>query len=136
MQTDSEIKTDNLTADEVSGLLTGYVPYNIWITKHYPDSVSAYMNCHEAVLRMVARFPELVAVRGHVYVGINYRTHWWCVAPDGEIVDPTAHQWANKVLKYDPWEGEEPLGKCLECGEYTYGSNGGQLYLCARCLGT
>ena len=141
MQTDSELKTNNLQADQVSSLLTDYAPtllqkYKDWISLKYPDKDSAYMNCHEAVLKLMVDFPELEAVPGYVYVGLNYRPHWWCVLPSGEIVDPTAHQWESKILKYDSWEGEEPIGKCLECGAYSYQSKGGQMYLCENCLGT
>lgn len=46
---------------------------------------------------------------------------WWCV--DGTmVVDPTASQFFGLVEKYEEFDpdihGAEPVGKCLNCGEY------------------
>lgn len=83
--------------------------------------------CAEATLAMVAAFPELRRVRGHVFLmgTAKQPAHWWCVDPDGRIVDPTAHQYPN-LVGYDEWiEGEEePVGRCANCGGYIYASSG------------
>ena len=109
--------------------------YDKWIAKHYPTPESTHMKCHEAVTAMATAFLDLRVVKGHVYVGLDYRPHWWCVTAFGEIVDPTAHQWEKGIMRYDAWVGEEPIGKCLECGEYSFKSKGGDMYLCAECMG-
>lgn len=65
-------------------------------------------------------FPELRRVRGHYYCPIagRERTHWWCVAPDGSIVDPTASQFPSAGAgEYREYDGPEPSGKCLYCGD-------------------
>lgn len=78
--------------------------------------------CGSATEDMVATFPELRRVRGHY----GYHTHWWCVTPDGEIVDPTAKQFPPG-LEYKEYTGPDPVGKCMWCGElvwnYDYGSS-------------
>lgn len=40
---------------------------------------------------MVEAFPELKRVRGHYHCPwlSKAQPHWWCVDPDGNIVDPT-----------------------------------------------
>ena len=67
--------------------------------------------CATASAAMVAVFPELRRVRGH-YNGVP---HWWCVAPDGTIVDPTARQFVPGGT-YVEYHGPDPLGKCMNCG--------------------
>lgn len=98
-------------------------PYREWIEQH-PWGAG---QCAEATTAMVAAFPELRRVRGHVFLMGTAKTptHWWCVAPDGEVVDPTRHQFPN-LVGYDEWtEGsEEPVGRCCECGGYIYASSG------------
>jgi hypothetical protein len=100
--------------------------YQSWISEHYPDA-SGYGKCHEATEELVAAFPELRRVRGFYLCGVwGQREHWWCVAPDGSIVDPTAGQFPSKGFgvysELDPDE-PEPTGKCLDCGEYVYDGN-------------
>jgi hypothetical protein len=74
---------------------------------------------------MVAVFPELRRVRGHYYCPIwGERAHWWLVAPDGLIVDPTAAQFPSLGGgEYVEWEEgrEEPTGICPQCGDHVYG---------------
>ena len=96
----------------------------------YADWISAnvkgdgYGKCHLATLAMVEAFPELQRVRGHYFCWTwGVREHWWCVAPDGSIVDPTIAQFPSKGAgEYEPWiEGtKEPTGRCPECGGYCY----------------
>lgn len=97
--------------------------YAEWIQ----NNAYGYGQCVEATVAMVAAFPELRRVRGHVFLmgASSVPTHHQCVAPDGAIVDPTASQFPNLVA-YDEWvEGdEEPVGKCCNCGEYIYPSIG------------
>ena len=71
--------------------------------------------CASATDTMVKAFPELRQVRGH-YDGI---AHWWCVAPDGSIVDPTAEQFLPGGA-YVEYHGPDPLGKCMYCGDYVW----------------
>lgn len=80
--------------------------------------------CASLSQQMVDAFPELKRVRGH-YIDPLWgpREHWWCVAPDGSIVDPTASQFPTKGGgTYVPHvEGSpEPTGKCLDCGGYCF----------------
>jgi hypothetical protein len=97
--------------------------YGAWIAAHgYGRG-----QCAEATEAMVAAFPELQRVRGHVVLlGRAKRpTHWWCITPDGAIVDPTRSQFPG-LVGYDEWtEGaEEPVGRCCNCSEYIYPSSG------------
>jgi hypothetical protein len=107
------------------------VTYDEWILKHWHGRARG--RCAEATIAMVVAFPELRRVRGH-YDGAE---HWWCVAPDGSVVDPTASQfWNNGLGEYIAWiEGsEEPVGKCINCGEYSWASKGGNRSVCSvRC---
>ena len=61
--------------------------------------------------------PTLTLVRGHYYCPVwnIEEPHWWCVKPDGTIVDPTALQFGSKGLGiYTPFDGIVP---CSECGK-------------------
>jgi len=73
--------------------------------------------CKEMSEDMIAKNPELKLVRGHYYCPIWNRDepHWWCVAPDGTIVDPTARQFPSKGMgMYTPFNG---IIECDECGK-------------------
>ncbi|MBK9952853.1 MAG: hypothetical protein IPP10_15500 [Candidatus Competibacteraceae bacterium] len=109
--------------------------YQTWIEEHYPTPESARLHCAEATAAMITKFPELRRVRGHAFIGLSFRTHWWCVASDGTIVDPTAHQWALLPLQYNviPNDAEEPHGKCYECGVLLFRSKGDDSYYCMGC---
>lgn len=95
--------------------------YLNWISEHVPN---AYGKCSEVTLSMVNAFPELRRVRGWYYCIIwGERMHWWCVAPNGEIIDPTAEQFPSKGsgVYVEHEEGQPlPTGKCPNCGEYCY----------------
>ena len=71
--------------------------------------------CQGACNEMLLVFPELKKVRGH-YNGIS---HWWCVDPDGNIVDPTAKQFSPGGT-YTEYHGPDPVGKCINCGEWVW----------------
>ena len=109
--------------------------YKDWIDEHYPDKKSAMLQCKEATKLMAEEFPELRRVRGNVMVGVDYRPHWWLVATDGSIVDPTYRQFTN-ISFYE--EHDESMGdshgKCRRCGELLYRSKGDDSYLCRECL--
>ena len=109
--------------------------YQDWIKKYYPTPESAHSQCAEATIKMSLEFPELRRVRGYALVGIDFRAHWWCVTPDGTIVDPTMQQWTLTPLQYDaiPDDTEEPHGKCYECGSLLFRSKGDDSYYCREC---
>jgi len=102
--------------------------YNQWIYKHYPTSVSAYRACEEATKLMAQQFPELKRIRGMIDVEEPYDLpptrvpHWWLETEHSDIVDPTAHQYPTKILKYIPWDESkgEPTGKCPNCGDFCF----------------
>jgi hypothetical protein len=95
--------------------------YRDWIDKNVTEAMG---KCAEVTALMVSQFPELTRVRGHYYCVVwGEREHWWCVATDGSIVDPTASQFPSKGRgHYEPWvEGTpEPTGVCPNCGELVY----------------
>ena len=106
-----------------------------WIAERYPTPESARLQCAEATLAIVGAFPALRRVRGHVMIGVDFRPHWWCVTPENDIIDPTAHQWPTPPVFYDaiPDDAEEPHGKCLYCGDLLYRSRGADSHLCESC---
>lgn len=109
--------------------------YTHWIAECYPTAESASLQCAEATLALVEAFPELRRVRGHAMVGVNERPHWWCITPDGTIIDPTAHQWPTAPVFYEalPDDAEDPHGKCLHCGSLLFRSNGAGAFFCENC---
>lgn len=61
--------------------------------------------------------PTLTLVRGHYYCPIwnTEEPHWWCVRPDGTIVDPSKAQFPSKGLgTYTPFSG---VIECSQCGK-------------------
>ena len=104
--------------------------YLEWINYYYPTKESARLQCEQATIAMQEEFPELKRVRGNVLVGLSYRPHWWLVDNKGVIVDPTANQWETKSIgvQRTSRRWREPLGKCINCGELSYKSRGGQSY--------
>ena len=85
--------------------------------------------CAEQTLRMQKVFSELKRVRGHYHCVVwGERSHWWLVDQKGDIIDPTADQFPSCGGEYVEWEGEEPTGKCPNCGGYCYRGEG----LCSK----
>lgn len=88
---------------------------------------------------MQAAFPELKRVRGHYICPVwGEREHWWLVAPDGSIVDPTRDQFPSRgEFEYVelPADAEEPIGMCANCGGYSYASKGGGDTVCSDACG-
>ena len=106
--------------------------YKAWIRQNYPDYESAYGHCAEATEAMVRAFPELRRASGFYHCPvIGERTHWWCVDPDGGVVDPTAKQFpSNGQFEYQELvQGRDPIpsGKCPNCGGWCYDG----AYLCS-----
>ena len=79
--------------------------------------------CSSATLEMQQAFPELIRKRGHIIIPLSNRRpeHWWLVAPDGTIIDPTEIQFVFIIEYLERNEAEpEPIGKCIQCGRYVY----------------
>jgi hypothetical protein len=96
--------------------------YQAWIAEKLSQG-SSTAKCAAWTAEMVAEFPELKRVRGHVEHSHGRIPHWWCENSEGEIVDPTVAQFEGvAIFAYWPHEdgAPEPTGKCLNCGEYVY----------------
>jgi hypothetical protein len=106
----------------------------------YSEWIAAYLKrnndfvrgkCKEACEEMVKAFPELRIAAGFAHVTWGRDQHFWCVAPDGTIVDPTKSQFQfGVVLNYEELDLNDPatqdrvpIGKCCNCGEETYNSS-------------
>lgn len=58
---------------------------------------------------------EWTLVRGHYDCPIwGERAHWWLVAKDGTIYDPTVFQFPSSIGEYIPFNG---MVGCAECGK-------------------
>ena len=112
--------------------------YSKWITDNYPSTAEAYGQCYNATEEMKKVFPELIQVKGYYHSPLwGVRQHWWLQTTDGEIIDPTQHQFPGiNLLDIPDKENyqeltEEPIGKCINCGklifENEYSSN-----ICSR----
>jgi hypothetical protein len=102
--------------------------YREWIERYVIEQPQGFVRgkCTEATIAMAAAFPELMRVAGFVYCAWGRDEHWWCVAPDGTIVDPTVSQFAGPV-SYEALDLNDPshvaripTGRCPDCGEDTY----------------
>lgn len=111
--------------------------YQEWIDKNVPEDPTG--KCAEVTEAMQEVFPELNRVRGHyicplcVFSSTPIFPHWWLVAPDGQVIDPTAAQFPSKGSGvYEPHDESEPepTGKCHECGNYCYDGN---FFCCENC---
>ena len=112
--------------------------YERWIQNFRNKNMNVVQGmCLEASYAMHKKFPELTVVRGHVKLwdefdeSIYKYPHWWLIAEDGDIVDPTESQFPN-LLEYEQWDESltEPTGKCPNCGNYCFDHK--QL-CCAEC---
>lgn len=76
--------------------------------------------CAEATASMVIAFPELRRACGFAHTAWGEDQHWWCVAPDGKIVDPTKGQfpYVSQYEEVDLADPHRPIptGKCMDCG--------------------
>jgi hypothetical protein len=94
--------------------------YLQWIAEHV--GIDPHGQCKQVTERMAAAFPELRRVRGHYVCPVDGpQPHWWMVTPDGIILDPTKAQFASQSQGvYEPHEGPEPTGTCLNCGTFVF----------------
>lgn len=81
------------------------IRYRQWIDKRYPTTKAALGRGKQAVCAMKEAFPELRITIGFIlHSGAREpQPHWWLVAHDGYIVDPTAVQFSggsNPCLEY------------------------------------
>lgn len=69
---------------------------------YYEEDKSDYLKyrgkCKEFCEELIKQDPTLKLVRGYYFCPIwnTDEPHWWCVKPDGTIVDPTAKQFGSK----------------------------------------
>jgi hypothetical protein len=86
--------------------------------------------CVTFTKRFVERFPHLKRVAGFYGSAepnvefMNATEHWWCVEPDGTIVDPTFEQFRPGDYVYTVFDKTKHvvrLGRCMECGDEIYG---------------
>lgn len=94
--------------------------YEQWISENINEA-TCRNTCRSATAAMQAFFPELECVRGHYVCAVGGSIpHWWCVDPDGEIVDPTVAQFPTRWGEYVPFTGPDPICKCMNCGELVW----------------
>lgn len=79
--------------------------------------------CGKAALEMKSVFPELRVASGFAVDKNGWgHEHWWLVAPDGSVVDPTASQFDvnGGVESYEEYDyrkhGPVRVGRCMNCG--------------------
>lgn len=104
--------------------------YAAWIEAYVARHTNRFVRgkCATATEEMVKAFPELRRVGGFVDVEWGRDQHWWCVAPDGSIVDPTVEQFGLWPVQYEELDLNDPAtrariptGKCMDCGHEVYG---------------
>ena len=95
--------------------------YDQWIADFISKQRVIRGACGRAVNEMAKAFPELKCVAGWVTFSGGCTEHFWCGAPDGSIVDPTASQF-RKPLRYQEFQpGDEVrVGRCMNCGDGIY----------------
>lgn len=104
--------------------------YTAWIESHRDpnDKLRGLGKCRQFSEEMAKEFPELRVTAGYYWdfgplaMRPGPNGHWWCVAPDESIVDPTAYQFGtNGEGDYEEVpEHERPVGKCMNCGDEVY----------------
>lgn len=126
----ARVKGQSFTREIIS--LARSFQYAVWIdafVHRFNNFVRG--RCDQATIEMVATFPELRRVAGFAHwFASNGRPirdqHWWCVAPDGTVVDPTFAQFLPPVryeeldLNDPDTEARIPTGVCMNCGEDAY----------------
>ena len=73
--------------------------------------------CKEMCQALIEKDTTLRLVRGHYFCPVwnTDEQHWWCVKPDGSIVDPTAKQFGSKGHGiYTEFDG---YVNCEQCGK-------------------
>lgn len=103
--------------------------YEDWIAGYVKSQTgNVRYRCQSASEAMAKAFPELRLARGWVTLESSDRLeHWWCVTPNGAVIDPTEFQFDDyrgapeSYEEYDEGKhGSLPTGKCPECGEFIY----------------
>ena len=104
--------------------------YEDWTAENWGGN--EYGHCEDATAEMVRAFPTLRRVAGFYHCPAwGRRQHWWCVDPDGKIVDPTAAQFPSlgggRYEELDLTSAADlariPTGKCMDCGDPVYGGS-------------
>ncbi|HLG27439.1 MAG TPA: hypothetical protein VI423_06600 [Paenisporosarcina sp.] len=101
------------------------IEYDNWIQEYRIANKVLRGFCWSASKLMQEKFHELKQERGYVITEDGgWHQHWWCVAPDGQIYDPTVTQFGTTIIRYEPYDEEEhgplPTGKCLNCSELIF----------------
>lgn len=104
--------------------------YEEWIESYVSRQHERFVRgkCKEACEEMVKAFPELRLAAGFAHVTWGQDEHWWCVALNGAIVDPTKSQFHfSEVFQYEELDLADPktkqripIGKCPNCGDRIY----------------
>lgn len=96
-------------------------PYAEWIEAYVTAQPDRFVRgkCAAATKAMAEVFPELRRTCGFVAAPWGDDQHWWCVAPDGTVVDPTAEQFPyvggyEEVDLANPHR-RIPTGRCMHC---------------------
>ena len=112
-----------------------YADWIAWYVKQNGGSVRCM--CWEGTTAMCRKFHELRSVEGHVIMKSGHRVeHFWCVDPDGNVVDPTESQF-EAIASYEPWKPgtEVRVGRCMWCGDDIYRAvqslNGARVSFCS-----
>ena len=110
--------------------MTSEKNYWQWIANHQPTDPRG--QCANVTQAMAEAFPELRRVRGHYVCPLEgRRPHWWMETASGEVIDPTAAQFAsNGIGEYEEHTGAEPTGHCLNCGAMLFT---GELFCDRQC---
>lgn len=104
--------------------------YEEWIENYVSRQPERFVRgkCKDACSEMRLQFPELRAAAGFVYCTWGRDQHWWCVTPDGTVVDPTKEQF-QRVFMYEELDlldpndrARVPTGVCMDCGGDVYES--------------
>lgn len=117
--------------------------YQEWIESYVARQPNGFVRgkCKEACEEMVKAFPELRLAAGFAHVTWGEDQHWWCVAPDGTVVDPTKSQFQlGVVLEYEEMDLKDPktrlripIGKCPNCGDLIYPGGYSESICSERC---
>lgn len=108
--------------------------------KTLDGSPSTLGMCGGATSDMVGAFPELRRVRGYAMTADGGSpAHWWCETPQGQVIDPTQSQFDKNggVIYYEEYSEEKhgplPIGKCYNCGFYTYKEDYSESFCTVEC---
>ena len=75
--------------------------YDAWIAHYIASGRPVVGECLQVCKQMLSRFPELVLHGGYMHTPLGPDLHYWLIAENGEIVDPTFSQ-------FDLWDGLGP----------------------------